>query len=73
MPKAGNGRKMGCTTQSLSIKVEFEVLLNVFGCLGEKIRKEGRKNVVINICELVMFTYAKEKASFGIKPDFMDI
>lgn len=49
------------------------MLVNAFGCLGEKIRKEERKNVVINICELVMFTYAKEKASFGIKPDFMVI
>lgn len=32
------------------------------GCL-EKIGKEGGRKLVINICELVMITYAMEKTS----------
>lgn len=71
--KAGNGAKrMGPDCQAHFTEAEFGVTVGSCRRLGEKRGKEGGRRLIINICELVTITYAKEKTSVleSERPEF---
>lgn len=70
--RAGHGAKrMGQNCPAHFTEVELGVTVGSCGRLGEKRGKEGGR-LVINICELIMIMYAKEKTSVleSERPEF---